>query len=117
MPWRGLRKARQTVVSLWRWADYLAAVPEVNRVTLGEGGTPLVRSRSIGPSIGLDQLYFKLESCNPTGSYKDRFAAVAVSDLAAQGKTRCLATSSGNTGAALAAYCAAAKIRCVIAIV
>lgn len=54
---------------------------------------------------------------NPTGSYKDRFAAAAISRMLADGETTCIATSSGNTGAALAAYCAAATITCRIAIV
>ena len=104
-------------MSMWEWAADLADVPPAHRVTLGEGSTPLVRSLRIGPSAGLPHLYFKLESCNPTGSYKDRFAAVAVSDLSARGATRCVATSSGNTGAALAAYCAAAGVRCEVAVV
>lgn len=104
-------------MSVWRWSDDIAAVDSASRISLGEGNTPLVRSRSIGPALGLDQLYFKLESTNPTGSYKDRFASVAISDMVARGKRRCLATSSGNTGAALAAYAAAARLECVIAIV
>jgi threonine synthase len=81
------------------------------------GNTPLVRSRAIGPAVGLEQLYFKLESCNPTGSYKDRFATVAISQMLAAGKKRCLATSSGNAGAALAAHCAAAGLECEIAVI
>ena len=105
-------------MSIWHWSKWLADVPEAARLTLGEGGqTPLVRSRRIGPSLGMHQLYFKLELTNPTASYKDRFAAVAVSDMLARGKTVCWATSSGNTGAALAAYCAVGGIRCSIAIV
>jgi len=75
-----------------------------------------VRARVIGRDQGLD-IYFKLESGNPTGSYKDRFAAVAISGMIANGETRCLATSSGNTGAALAAYCTAVGILCEIAVV
>lgn len=103
---------------IWKWADRLGDVPDnPHRITLGEGVTPLVRSRRIGPSLGLTQLYFKLESTNPTGSYKDRFAAAAVSHLLARGKTHCLATSSGNTGAALAAACAVAGIPLHLAIV
>ncbi|MCC7087219.1 MAG: pyridoxal-phosphate dependent enzyme [Pirellulales bacterium] len=86
-------------------------------MTLGEGATPLIRSRSIGPSLGLANLYFKVESANPTGSYKDRFAAAAISRMLAAGQSKCLATSSGNTGSALAAYCAAAQLTCRIAIV
>lgn len=97
-------------MSVWRWADRIAPVPEEFRVTLGEGRTPLVRSRRIGPAVGLRRLYFKLESSNPTGSYKDRFAAVAVSHALATGVREVIATSSGNAGAALAAYCAAAGL-------
>jgi threonine synthase len=106
-----------TSMSIWRWSQWLTPVPEGARITLGEGMTPVVRSRRIGPSVGLKNLFFKLEMMNPSGSYKDRFAVTAISDMAARGKTRCIATSSGNTGAALAAYCAAAGIRCEIAIV
>lgn len=103
---------------IWKWADRLGNAPaESFRLTLGEGDTPLLRSRRIGPEAGLTKLYFKLESANPTGSYKDRFAAAAVSHLLARRKTDCLATSSGNTGAALAAACAAAGIPCHLAIV
>jgi threonine synthase len=83
-------------------------------VTLGEGGTPLVRSVRIGPSVGLRSLLFKLESCNPSGSYKDRFIAAQVGLMQAQGIRSCLATSSGNTGSALAAYCARYGITCTI---
>lgn len=104
-------------MSVWNWAGDIAAVPEEHRFTLGEGNTPLVRSRRIGPAAGLSRLYFKLESSNPSGSYKDRFAAVAISDMRAHGRSRCVATSSGNTGAALAAYCAAAGMTCEIAVV
>ena len=86
-------------------------------ITLGEGNTPLVRSRSIGPAMGVDNLFFKLEITIPTGSYKDRFAAAAVSDLYDKKASLCLGTSSGNTGAALAAYAAAAGMPCVLAIV
>ena len=102
---------------IWRHAEWIDPVPNWARLTLGEGNTPLVRSRRIGPSVGLKNLFFKLEFTNPTGSYKDRFACAAVSDMVANGKTECIATSSGNTGAALAAYCALAGITCEIAIV
>ena len=104
-------------MTIWKWSDHLAAIPPAAQLTLGEGHTPLVRSRRLGPSVGLKNLFFKLETGNPSGSYKDRFAVVAISDMVARGKTHCVATSSGNTGAALAAYCALAGIRCEIAIV
>lgn len=85
--------------------------------SLGEGNTPLVRSKSIGPSLGIPHLYFKLENLNPTGSYKDRFASVLVREMMERGQKTCMATSSGNTGAALAAYTAAAGISCIILVV
>lgn len=104
-------------MSVWRFADGIDSVPPEFRVTLGEGNTPLVPSRSIGPQAGLRNLWFKLETTHPSGSYKDRFAAVAISEMLASGKRCCVATSSGNTGSALAAYCALARIPCRIAIV
>ena len=104
-------------VGIWRYAEWFSPIPDSARLTLGEGGTPLIRSRRIGPSVGLNNLFFKLEFTNPTGSYKDRFACTAISDMVARGKTECIATSSGNTGASLAAYCALAGITCEIAIV
>ena len=104
-------------MSLWRYAEHLPDVPAAHRITLGEGETPLVPSRRIGPSAGLDGLYFKLDNCNPTGSFKDRFAVMAVSDMLARGARVCLATSSGNTGSALSAACAVAGIACYIAVV
>lgn len=82
-------------------------------ISMGEGNTPVVESTSIGRELGI-RLLFKLEMCNPTGSYKDRFIAAQISQLLSQGSTGCMATSSGNTGASLAAYCARAGIACAI---
>ena len=80
---------------------------------MGEGNTPLVESVGIGPRLGI-RLYFKLEMCNPTGSYKDRFVAAQVTTLLQRGAQACVATSSGNTGSSLAAYCARYGIACAI---
>jgi len=76
---------------------------------LGEGNTLCIPSARHG-----GRLLFKLELCNPTGSYKDRFAAAEVARLRAKGYRRVLATSSGNTGSSLAAYCARAGMEAVI---
>lgn len=81
--------------------------------TMGEGHTPVVESVRIGPRRGL-RLFFKMELCNPSGSYKDRFAAAETTHFLNQNVHACVATSSGNTGAALAAYCARYKISCSI---
>lgn len=104
-------------MSVWRFAEWLDGLPAEFRLSLGEGNTPLIRSRRLGSRLGLENLYFKLEYLTPTGSYKDRFAAVALSHMLCRGQTLCVATSSGNTGASLAAYSALAGIRCVVAIV
>jgi threonine synthase len=76
------------------------------QVSLGEGNTPLVRSVALSNELSISNLHFKLESNNPTGSFKDRFAVAEVARMLKNGKQVCLATSSGNTGSSLAAYCA-----------
>lgn len=87
---------------------------DMSRVTLGEGNTPLVPSRRICHELGLKSLYFKLENCNPSGSYKDRFSAAQIDLVLRSGALSCLATSSGNTGASIAAFCARYGLRCAI---
>ena len=86
------------------------------KVTLGEGNTPLIESVHVGPSMGLSRLFFKLENCNPSGSYKDRFIASEMARILRIGAPACVATSSGNTGSALAAYCARYGITCLIVV-
>lgn len=83
------------------------------RISLGEGKTPLVESTSQAMPPG-GQLWFKLESCNPTGSYKDRFVAAEVGRMLKSGTHVCMATSSGNTGSSLAAYSARYGLKCVV---
>jgi threonine synthase len=91
---------------LERYADYLPLTPATPRITLGEGSTPLVRSTHIGPSLGIDELYFKLEMTNPTGSFKDRGMVVAVAKAIEEGSKAVLCASTGNTSASAAAYAA-----------
>lgn len=102
---------------IWTYQSLWCATPPLQMVTMGEGNTPLIRARRLGLEYGLRNLYFKLETTNPSGSYKDRFAAAAVSHLLGQGAKICLATSSGNTGSALAAYCARTGIPCFVVVV
>lgn len=94
-------------VSPWRFA---ALLPPVHPVSLGEGSTSLVASRVLGPRLGIN-LWFKLEGGNPTGSFKDRGAAVLVAVLQALGVRAVADDSSGNAGAALAAYAARAGMQ------
>lgn len=83
-------------------------------VSLGEGDTPLVEATNLAGDLGLDHLYVKDESRNPTWSYKDRLAAVAVTKAVQQGRDTVVVSSTGNHGAAVAAYAARAGIRCVV---
>lgn len=92
-------------------------MPDRYAISLGEGNTALIRSNYFARRYGFTKLYFKVETTNPTGSYKDRFAAAAIAHLLKEGAGLCLATSSGNTGAALAAYAAKAGLPCHLAIV
>jgi len=89
---------------LERYAALLPVTAQTPMVTLGEGGTPLVRSRVIGPELGLEALYFKLEFTNPTGSFKDRGMVMAVAKAVEEGATALLCASTGNTSASAAAY-------------
>ncbi len=90
---------------MWRYRRSFA-LDYSNRISLGEGCTPLVAATY----DGID-LYFKLEWFNPSGSFKDRGSSLVVSTLAAQGITSALTDSSGNGGSSLGAYCARAGIR------
>ena len=101
----------ETQPGIWRYAERLPLHDLTHAVSLGEGNTPLLRSAHIGADLGLAALYFKMESANPTGSYKDRIAAVGISRLVELGKTGWAATSSGNAGAAIAAYGARAGVK------
>jgi threonine synthase len=73
---------------------------------MGEGATPLVRSQRIEKEAGCGALYFKLESCNPTGSFKDRGMVVAVAKAIEEGNTAVMCASTGNTSASASAFAA-----------
>lgn len=87
-----------------RYREFLPVTDATPAVSLGEGSTPLVRSQSMGDTLGCKDLYFKLEGCNPTGSFKDRGMVLAVAKALEAGKKRIICASTGNTSAAAAAY-------------
>ena len=87
-----------------RYREFLEVTDATPSVSLGEGSTPLVRSRSIGDAVGCKNLYFKLEGCNPTGSFKDRGMVMAIAKALEAGRTRIICASTGNTSASAAAY-------------
>lgn len=98
---------------LGRYRDLLPGGTAADWVSLGAGGTPLVRSRRIGPRLGLANLYFKNETVNPTWSFKDRYVAVSVNIASSFGYKGCVVSSTGNLGVSVAAYAAAAGLKCL----
>ncbi|SRR5581483_9473140 len=95
---------------LWRWAEILPVRDEKNRITLGEGDTPLIPSLRLGESIGLKNLYIKDESGNPTASFKARGLVMAVAKAMEFKVKGLVIPTAGNAGGALAAYAARAGI-------
>lgn len=98
---------------MWRF-HHLLPVPVEDAVSLEEGGTPLLRLRTLEDEFGIGALWVKDERRNPTGSFKDRFFSVCLSRARSQGAEVVAIASSGNGGASAAAYAAAAGITCVV---
>ena len=98
---------------LERYRDALPLGPATPLVTLGEGGTPLVRAERLSQWLGLD-VRLKWEGANPTGSFKDRGMAVAMSKAVEDGARGVVCASTGNTAASAAAYAARAGLQAVI---
>lgn len=92
----------------WGWPDTLAFTGHAGAVTLGEGNTPLI------PDGTVDRLLLKLETHNPTGSHKDRAMSVGVTAARSAGYRVVVAASSGNAGAAVAAYAARAGLHAIV---
>jgi threonine synthase len=99
--------------SIWRYHEFLPVEPE-HAVTLGEGLTPLLEVPRLGRRLGLNRLYVKDESQNPTWSFKDRMGAVGATRALELGCTVLTAASSGNGGAATAAYAARAGLKSIV---
>ncbi|MCU0513612.1 MAG: threonine synthase [Anaerolineae bacterium] len=108
--WRtGLSRRRNP--GLWRYHDVLPIYDRRNIISLNEGNTPLIRSEALAASLGLKYLYIKDERQNPTASFKDRQAAVAISWLKEMGVETVVVASTGNVAIAYAAYGARAGIQ------
>ncbi len=100
--------------NLWRYQEVLPVSDESSIVCLGEGFTPLLQARSLGAKLGLANLYLKDESQNPTGSFKARGLAVAVSMARELGIKKLAIPSAGNAAGALAAYAASAGLKAAV---
>lgn len=99
---------------LWRYREVLPVTQDSSIVSLGEGFTPLLHAERLGKRLGLANLYLKNEAMNPTGSFKDRGMAVAVSMARELGITKIAAPSAGNAAGSLAAYAAKAGMKTTV---
>jgi threonine synthase len=100
--------------SMWRYRELMPLFDGEQPVTLGEGLTPLIHARSLGATLGLDRLYIKDESLNPTNSFKARGQSAAITRAKYLGITTVALPTAGNAGNAAAAYCAAAGLACEV---
>ncbi len=103
-PWRGV---------IEEYRDRLPVSESTPVISLGEGGTPLVRAEVVSDRTGCD-VWLKVEGVNPTGSFKDRGMTVAISCAAQTGAKAVICASTGNTSASAAAYAVRAGMVCVV---
>lgn len=101
---------------LVRYKEFLPVTPGTPLFSLGEGDTPLVRADKLESEIGGGELYFKLEGCNPTGSFKDRGMVVAIAKAIEAGSQAIMCASTGNTSASAAAYAAYCGLTAIIVV-
>ncbi len=99
--------------SLWRYHELLPVAMD-GPADLGTGFTPLVEARNLGARLGLDHLYVKNDTLNPTGSFKDRNVAVATNFALAYGFDTLSCSSTGNLAGSVAAYAARAGLRALV---
>jgi len=95
--------------TIWRYREAFGLPENIKPVSLGEGQTPLIKRQIDGI-----KLFFKMDFLQPTGSFKDRGASLLISVVKTLGVKEVVEDSSGNAGAAIAAYCAAADISCTV---
>jgi len=99
---------------MWRWHELLPITNPENIVFLGEGDTALLKVPNLGKELGLTNLFVKDESTNPTGSFKARGLAAAVSKAKELSIKKVIIPTAGNAGGAMAAYAARANIQATI---
>jgi threonine synthase len=96
---------------LWRWREFLPVLDPENQIFLGEGDTPLLSLPRLQKALELTNLYVKDESSNPTGSFKARGLATAISKARELGVKKVIIPTAGNAGGAMAAYAARAGLK------
>jgi threonine synthase len=104
---------RTRISQFGKYANLLPGGDIDQRISLGEGSTPLIPSKIIGRQLGLKNLFFKNESVNPTWSFKDRYVSVTVNVARSLGYKNTIVASTGNLGVSAAAFSAAAGMKCL----
>ncbi|MFW9931855.1 MAG: threonine synthase, partial [Candidatus Thorarchaeota archaeon] len=99
---------------LWKYFEFMPIRRRESIISLGEGNTPLVPSKNLARELGLSNLSLKIETLNPSGSFKDRPICVGVTRAKEDGATTVSAASSGNAAAAMSTYAARAGLRAVV---
>jgi threonine synthase len=99
--------------SLWRYHAFLPCDPDA-RIDIGAGFTPLIRARNLGKALGLNNLYLKNDTMNPTWSFKDRVVAVASTKARELGYEKLACASTGNLANSVSAHAAAAGMEAVV---
>ena len=102
--------------SMWDFADFLPPIQEKSIVSLGEGWTPYVDAPTFARRVGLRSVWCKIEGCNPAGSFKDRAASLGLSLARGWKRKGVFTASDGNAAAAISAYSARARMKCLVLI-
>lgn len=113
-PYDPIGSADDTQPGIFRWRTGFPIEATSSAISLGEGGTPAVRSDPLAELLGVESVVVKDETRNPTASYKDRLAAVGVTRAVEAGAHTVVVASTGNHGAAVAAYAARGGLDCVV---
>ncbi len=100
--------------SMWRYSKILPLANPQNRISLGEGWTPILPLSNLARRLSLENLLLKDESFNPTGSFKARGLSMAVSKAKELGVETCIVPTAGNAGGALSAYCAKGQMQAIV---
>ncbi|MGV9171991.1 MAG: threonine synthase [Promethearchaeia archaeon] len=105
---------RKEIKSMWSFFEFLPLLHKKHICSLKEGNTPLLKSKRLAQKYDLRNLHFKLDFLNPTGSFKDRQISMGISKAREREKTSVITMSSGNVGAAVAAYSARTGMKNII---
>lgn len=106
-----LEEIRKRPMNLWRYRELLPVRNPNTSLSLGEGGTPLIRAANLGMMLGCPNIFIKDERQGPTSSFKDRQAAVTIAALKEAGITEMVAASTGNVAISYSAYASRAGMK------